>query len=334
MNQRRHILWLVISLFISLLVGCGAVSEDDAQTEPEVVETYAQKQLEDTAWKNNLAVFFLRGDVEYADYDTQTMGAGQSILMIAPDGSAMLVDFNGMINGAYTAQVLSDLGIKELSCAVLTSWGISYTGGMPAVLRNIAVEKLYTCPLNESNIAGYANGQYLVQEHQLELVVLQGGEMFQLGSDVHIEVLNPAQGMDYEALEKNLLLKITYGESSFLIGGQISAATEKALVEQWGTELCADVVNMNNCGSQGSGVKEWVSTIGAKAVIGQSNIVQSDSVMGRWMLSGADVFHTAIDGTVLVTTAGDGTYGIQVEYSRMSEEYPMPEMADGYTVIG
>ena len=239
-----------------------------------------------------------------------------------------------MINGAYIAEVLEELGIKKLDYAVLTSPHAEHLGGYSIVMHTVEIGQIIANHHVTSNIS-YRNLMEAANENNIPVSNVFEGDTFTFGSDVQVEVFNPAK--EYEEWKDDegqrngsLLLKFTYNQSSFLLGGDLTATMEEQLIAKHGEKLQSDVVKMNNQGSKDSNSKEWISAVGAKIAVGERNLVENDIVVGRYAMRSDATLHTAIDGTCLVYTTGDGSYEVQVEKDRIGDTYLALEAEKGY----
>ena len=90
---------------------------------------------------------------------------------------------------------------------------------------------------------------------------------------------------------------------------------------------------MNDQGSKEANSKDWIATVNAKIAVGERNLVENDLVLGRYAMRVQATLHTAIDGTCLVYTAGDGTYEVQVEKERIGGTYLDLNAQEGHLTV-
>ena len=340
--KMKHIKLLFFMVCVLILNGCqsGKTSESSQKTtdtrRKETEYQYSSAIIDSSKTEGKMAVYFLRGDYALTDKDGNEEPTGEATLFIAPDGTTMLVDFqDSMINGAYIAEFLQELGIKKLDYAVLTSPHAEHLGGYSIVMHTVEIGQIITNPhVFDSNIT-YNNFMKTASENNIPVSNLSEGDTIAFGTDVAVEVFNPAK--EYEDWKNEdgqrngaLLLKFTYNQSSFLIGGDITTAAEEQLIAKHGEKLKSDVVKMNKQGGKDSNSKEWISAVNAKIAVGERNLVDNDIVVGRYAMRAEAALHTAIDGTCLIYTTGDGTYEVQVEKERVGDTYLMLNAENGY----
>ena len=331
-----------------------ADSEKDPDSEDEYTEyAYTETVLDRTLTEGKFACYFLRSSMYYSSCST-SVKAGDSVLFIAPDGTTLLYDVNAPLNSAYIVYALQQLGIEKLDYFVNSHPHHDHIGGFTLLARYIEIGHVYTPPA-EVVYSGKTYRQYAkvfmdtVNELGIPHSYLKEGDTFQFGSDVNVKVYNPpAEGIPYEDEEKmdgneySLVLKFTYKDASFLVGGDVGndavgrgRATEDELVAKYGSELQADVSKMNHHGkaTTKSGSAGWLAAVNSKIYVGQTSEVSDEIQYYKYIATGANIFHTGLDGTVLVYTTGDGTYEVQVEQDRYSDYYGTNDTLNGHMQV-
>lgn len=336
---------IVILLVLLLLCGCQSKSSEEVQegntentenTEStELNYEYQDVVLDRSITEGKFACYFFRSDYDYVTWYASSH-AGDSTLLIAPDGTTMLIDCNTSVNAAHIVDYLQRLGITKIDYFVNSHFHSDHMGGIETILRNIEVGHVLTNDADYYAKQGFAlNFMKSVEEAGIPHTVLREGDEFMLG-EAKVRVYGPPADYDFTSTDddvennSSLVFKITYGDSSFLFCGDIFLAMEDILMEKYGEELKADVVKMNHHGYIYSESKEWVELIDAKITCGMMSSVPSDTVFFRYVLNGAVTMHTALDGTCLVYTDGDGTYDVQVEMERIYDMYGSLEADDGH----
>lgn len=347
--MKKHVIMVGLLVCVLLFTGCrgendiqnttDSVQENDGEGEKGAGDElqYTDKVFDKTLMEGKTAVWFFKGDYEYVDYASQSQASGDATLLVAPDGTTVLIDFSNMVNGAYVAEKLQELGIERLDYVILTNPGMEHVGGYGIIMRYMEIGQIYTN-------ANTGDGTYKMfaeeaASREIPITVLKGGDTLELGSKLQAEVFHPLDSYkkwSSEEGQKNgsLVIKLTCGQASFLFGGDISKETEESLVEMYGDRLQADVVRMNAHGDKDSSSKAWVNAVKAKVVCGQMSLAPSEAVMGRWVLGKAVTLHTALDGSCVVYTDGDGSYKVQVEKDRDNEQFIPLDTVEGLVVYG
>jgi competence protein ComEC len=187
------------------------------------------------------------------------VGQGDSLLLIAPDGRAMLVDGGGFGGGPHQApqdydigeevvsQVLWSRGIRRLDVVVLSHAHSDHMGGLPAVLRNFRPGELWVG--NNPRFGAY--NALLDEATSLHVGVrsLRAGDALSFGP-AQVNVLAPFRDYKPGAQPTNndsLVLRVAYGATSVLLEGDAEAPIEEAMLAEPG--LASTLLKVGHHGS-------------------------------------------------------------------------------------
>lgn len=349
--KRRYIL---IALLLLCLSGCGLdkqntitqnaeqESMDDEKDTVYMRAQYSDKVLDRSTVEGKFAVYFLGSDAHYTSYSYSQKG-GDSVLLIAPDGTTMLYDCHKPISTAYVVYALQQLGIEKIDYYVNSHPHVDHMGGFTLVSRYFDIGHIYFPGAKdayenpESQGGSVAAMMQEIKEFDIPYSYLVEGDSFKFSSEIDVQVYNPPADMDFDSIDGNewsLLLKFVYKDSSVLLGGdlgnngpKLGRASESELVEKYGSELQADVSKCNHHGDGNvngntmAGSKEWVKTVNSKIYVASNSQFTDEKNYFTHTASGAEVYHTGLDGTVLVYTSGDGIYDVQLEMERNNPDY-------------
>lgn len=329
------------------------VSDSELTSEEAFEFKYTDIILDRKLTEGKLAFYFFRGGDSWNSI-RGTMGDGDNFLIIAPDGTTMLIDCNLPNLGAQLVYELQRLGINRIDYFLNTHPHIDHLGGFSVLAKNIEIGHVYTSVIDLTWKQNSLNGKYqkkmyqIMEEKGIPHTILKEGDTFTLGSDVQVKVYNPPAEETHEnhdySLDENefsLLLKFTYKNSSFLVGGDMQNRPPKAMMEdrvvaKYGSELRADVCKVNHHGSGGEGItvsEGWLKTVNPKIFVCQKSTISSMEEYMKFWKTGALLLHTALDRTVLIYTDGDGTYDVQVEMDRTSNEYGSIPAENGHIKV-
>ena len=350
-----------LSMSLLILIGCGAnkTTSTDSKTDGENAEEteWVENGYEETVLDKNdlekkqaegkMAVYFFRASDAWK-FQGGVLHGGDSILYVTPDGVTMLVDCGTPNNGAYVVYALQELGIEKIDYFINSHPHNDHIGGFSILSRYIEIGEVYTAPAEKEFQSGGTtralNTTFVrkVKELGIPHKYLVEGDSLTLGKDVNIKIYNPPVDFDYDKMDYNecsVLMKVTYKDSSFLSGGDIGnsptthgRATTSELISKFGEQLQADVLKMNHHGGfiGVKGLEDWVETVSAKICVGTTNAVESEEDLIWYAFEGALALHTALDGSVCVSTFGDGSYDVQVGQDRHTAYYGMLETEDGF----
>lgn len=325
----------------------GGSSEDEVKSNRIKLE-YADAVKDRARTAGKLGIYFLRDSFESSEevsYYRQSYGSGAT-LIVSPEGKTMLVGFANNVGNATTlVKLLGDLGISQVDYAVVVCPTADHTGGISTVLDHIGVGRVLTIPFDFSGTYLYDRMMKVIKGKGIPIQYVTEGQTLSLGSSVRVQILNPPA--DYKvangytgATDASLVMRITYGNSSFLFGGDISKKIEESLISKYGGALKSDVVLMNYFGlatnaTIATNTEAWIEATHPKIAVGEGiRITDSDKlVIANYAMVADLVLHTAIDGTCVISTAGDGTYEVQLERERQTDDFMELDTKDGYMTV-
>jgi competence protein ComEC len=169
------------------------------------------------------------------------VGQGDSLFLAYPDGRLMLLDTGGRpsydgrtstldIGEDVVSPYLWTRSVKRLDVVALSHLHADHAGGLAAILRNFRPKEVWTGALPESS-----QGRQLaetVRQYGARLRLLNAGDTPTIGG-ARIDVLAPETGRRPEAAsdQDSLVLRLQYGDRSFLLTGDMPGQVERRLVE-------------------------------------------------------------------------------------------------------
>lgn len=287
--------------------------------------------------EGDMAVYYMASSSIYR-YCGSTIGNGDSTLIIAPDGTTMLIDTQGPACTPAVVATLQALGIDSLDYMVFSHEHEDHIGGYSTLLRYITVKQVYMNDYDYANSYLHNGLMAELEASNVPVTYLYEGDSFSFGG-IDVKVYNPTKdyvhaGSGSTVNSGSLVFKMTYKDSTFLFGGDIEEDQEIRLIEKYGSELQADVCKISHHGHDTSSSKAWTQNVSAKLAVVEGTQIFSNTVLGRYMLSGATVLATCLNDTIAIWTSGDGTYNVQVETEQYSDYTELPDdVKDGYFVI-
>lgn len=302
-----------------------------------VAGKYESKVFDRSLTEGQLAVYVFRADNGYV-YDVSSQHAGDSMLIISPDGKTMLIDMNSPANTSIIVDSLQKLGIEKLDYLVMSHQHLDHLGAYSIIFRYMEIDQIITNAHEYVGSNTYEDLHALIDEYEITCSYAYEGDTIMLGEEVEIKVYNPPVDFDYKGGTSgqnngSLLLKVMYGESSFLFGGDLYADQEEVILAKYADELKVDVAKMNHHGYSTSNTKNWVKALSPKIAFAQMSGVVEDTIVGRYQVAGATFLHTALDGPFVIYTDGDGVYDVQVSQERWLEDFGINEMENGHMTI-
>ena len=240
------------------------------------------------------------------------------IVIITPGNKTILIDSGSSMKKDSADRVvsyLSSLGIAHIDYIIATHMHEDHIGGMDRILPLFDVGTIYTNG-NCANSASKTTQQFMDFNKTRDFRTVNSD--MDLPSDGCLDeaklivAYDRANGCWSDENDNSILLRIVYGDSSFLFTGDCEGDCEKELVRQ-GTNLKADVLKVAHHGSSTSSGDPFLSSVRPKyAVISvDKNRSVSDgyfhprkSTIEKLYGLGSDVFRTDLNGNIEIDSDG------------------------------
>jgi len=238
------------------------------------------------------------------------VGQGDAILVTTPDGRQLLID-----GGPSATDLNWRLGQqmpfwdRTLEMVVNTHPDSDHLGGMVSLLDRYRVEQALVSDMAVTSQL-YREWEKELAEAALPPTIGQAGTELDLGGGVIATVLNPGPacaGID-DPNDHSVVLRLEFGEISFLLTGDIEAAVEQKLVAS-GVPLEATVLKSPHHGSRTSSTDAFLEAVDPQLVVisvGAENSFghPSPEVMERYAAYRLPVLRTDERGTIEFITDG------------------------------
>ena len=317
----KRVFALILALIscITLLTACG----DSGEKEPEGPADRLDAVLDRS---NDAGKFTMRffDHILYEDGSTTVRRkVGDSVLITFPDGKLMLVDTATPTAGPYVARYLGSMGIDYLDYLLISHNHADHTGGVAAVVSQVDVGQVFMTADTSDEYGGTYYGKMMeaFQNKNIPITHLWEGDKLEIGG-VEITCYNPPKGYDFLAApggvevrnNSSICLRFVYGESSFLMGGDIYSTGEANLVAKYGSELQSDVIKMNHHGYEACNTLTWVRAVQPKVAV--ATLLLDNMKDLAYSSVGSKNFFLFADGCVKVSSAGDGKYEVVTQFDR------------------
>lgn len=238
------------------------------------------------------------------------VGQGDSILITTPRGGHILVD------GSKDAVVLERLGRelsfldRDIDMVIATHDDLDHVGGLPKVFERYKVDSLVTSLPNSTNLAMSALVN-IAEEKNISIIHANHPQTITTDDGVVIQILFPTQNMDGtdDGNSASVVVKVSYGQVSFLLTGDLPQAGELYLVSVYGDKLKSDVLKLGHHGSDTSTHPKFLQTVNPTAVVVSAAKDNSFGHPHRAVVDlvqkfGAQIFSTIDEGNVTFETDG------------------------------
>jgi competence protein ComEC len=238
------------------------------------------------------------------------VGQGDAALIEGPEGHRILVD--GGPSGPALKRALDrhlPFYDRRIDLVVLTHPQADHVGGLPAVIDGYDVGGVITTGI-ATDTEAYTAWETALGRAQPAQITARRGQWIDLGDGAKLTVIGPTSATKPDGDDPNdtsIVLRLTQGEFSFLLTGDITEDAEAALITA-GTNLNADVLKVAHHGSRTSTSDAFLArtapyvdviSVGASNPFGHP----TDEVLHR--LDGDLVLRTDLHGDITVSTDGE-----------------------------
>ena len=238
------------------------------------------------------------------------VGQGDSILVEAPDHNEMLIDAGEP--GAAVADYLKREGVDDLEVVVSTHPHSDHVGGLPEVLDAFRVKQVIDSETPDNTKPKPKQYQtYLarIDTAKIPLKHERNGYEFELAPGVVVYVLGPVLLSSDNPNDRSVVLRITYGKTTYLLMGDAESAEEKSILGTRVT-LKADVLKVGHHGSATSTSQKLLDAARPKYAVISCGVNNQYShpepkILARLVGMGAEIHRTDLEGTIVSVSDGE-----------------------------
>ena len=245
-----------------------------------------------------------------------SVGQAESLLVLLPDGSTLLVDGGGYLHDTghdfgqrLLAPALGALHVSRIDTMISTHDHPDHSGGLPFVIRNFPVGEFWS---------GTAIAPQIQSELKNRAVLtrtVSAGDVITLPGPVVITVLSPlgsgygaAGGDELSVNEQSLVFRLSYGGFSMLFCADAGFEAEQQMLAGR-YALKSTVLKVGHHGSRFSTSTEFLDTVQPRLALisaGKGNRfgLPSRQIINLLNSKGVPLFRTDRDGTIELVTDG------------------------------
>ena len=252
------------------------------------------------------------------------VGQGNSALLELPGGHTALIDGGGFsdnntfdMGARVIAPFLWRKKIRTVDTLVLSHPNSDHLNGLIFIAQHFNVKTIWTNSEARSTL-GYRRFKKIIAQKHINLPDFQYMPRQQLINGVEFCFLYPAADfLAKKASQKwrtsnnnSVVLKVSFGDISFLFPGDIMAEAEKELVGLAGADLACDVLLVPHHGSRSSSSQPFLSKVQPDVAVisaGWRNRFRFPhaTVLDAYKRSGCRIFRTDRNGAIVIKTDGN-----------------------------
>ena len=238
-------------------------------------------------------------EVHYLD-----VGQGDCSLVLC-DGHAMLIDGGESSESSKVYAYLKQHGISHLDYMVATHAHSDHIGGLSGALNYATVDTAF-CPVTDYDSKTFDSMVKYLNKQGIGITVPSAGDEFMLGS-AHVQVLGPQKIYD-DPNDTSIVMKVTYGETSFLFTGDAERTAEADILDA-GYNLSSTVLKVGHHGSDTSTSYPFLREIMPEYVViqvGKDNSYghPTEDTLSRLRDAEVKVYRNDLQGDIVCSSDG------------------------------
>lgn len=276
------------------------INSDDKVAITTVAATQTPKEQESTPTPQ--AVPVINGELKVHFID---VGQGASQLIIGSTGKTILIDAGNNNMSTRVVEYLKKEKVKKIDILISTHPDADHSGGLDAVISNFDIGKIYM-PKVQSNTKTFEDVLKAIQNKGLKVATAKSGITLDWEKDAKVEMIAPIGSYD-DANDMSAVVRLTYGETSFLFTGDAEAESEADLLKS-GVNLKSNVLLVGHHGSETSTTKAFLDAVKpsyAVIQVGKNSYGHpTEMVLSRLNDKGVKIYRNDEQGNIIFTSNG------------------------------
>jgi len=243
------------------------------------------------------------------------IGQGDSFLIRFPNGNTALIDAGEATwyfdNGEkIIIPLLQYWGVDKIDVAFISHMDTDHYSGFVALIQKGLIRKVYKPALTENYEADSRFESFLIENkipvnyYKKEIMQFGNCNLYVLCDDMI------AQNNSFSMNDKSGILKLVYGNTSYLFTGDAGIKSEKILMNDYSNFLKSDVLKLGHHGSKTSSSEKFFEAVKPKYALisaGLNNKFNHPSpvVVERLNVMKIKQLRTDISGCIMLQSDGD-----------------------------
>ena len=258
------------------------------------------------------SIFYYSSSYSIPNYDFMIhyidVGQGDSAL-VQSNNKNLLIDSGPPESSDSLVKYLKSFGVKKLDFVIATHPHADHIGGMQSILKEFNVS--YFCaPKVTENTDIFKNMIKALKEENTSINTLSYSNYhpIDLGENTKVEIYSPLNE-EYDNINNySPLLRISYGETSFLFTGDAEADVEMEVLKL-NKDLKSDVLKVGHHGSITSTTDSFIKEVSPSIAIISSSLDNSyghpsPQILNKLLDNKIKIFRTDEDGTIILSSDG------------------------------
>ncbi|MCI1477242.1 MAG: MBL fold metallo-hydrolase [Clostridium beijerinckii] len=235
------------------------------------------------------------------------VGQGDCIL-VQVNNKNLLIDSGPKSDRRKLFNYLSGLNLNKLDYVIATHPHEDHIGNMDDIIKTYSIGTFYS-PKVESTTKSFEDMVDALKNKNLKVHVLKNNSnSIDLGENTKVNVFSPNKDFYDNLNNYSPVIKIQYGNTSFLFTGDAEKEVEKEILNN-NEDIIADVLKVGHHGSSTSTSKDFLKKVNpsiAVISVGKDNIYNHPDAITTKLLDESNIktYRTDKDGTIVICSDG------------------------------
>ncbi len=237
------------------------------------------------------------------------VGQGDCSLIVC-DGKTMLIDAGENGHETTVINYLRSLGVEKLDYIIASHQHSDHIGGLPEVIDEFGMDTIIMPRLTEAQTptnSTYTAFLKAIQASDAKVISSKVGASYTLGSAT-FDILGPVSNDAEDINNMSVVVKLTYGEKTFLFTGDAEKEEEREILAT-GADLDCDVLKVGHHGSGTSSGTNFLDAVTPEICVIQVGTGNDyghphDNIVERLMKYSEEIYRTDICGSIVISSDG------------------------------
>lgn len=233
------------------------------------------------------------------------VGQGAAQVIVTPNNKVMVIDGGNNSEEKTMVNYLNSLGIKKVDILIGTHPDADHVGGLDAVVDHFDIGQVIM-PKVQRDTQTFQSLLNSIAAKGLKVTTAKAGLNVSLDPSVTVQMISPVEESS-DANEMSAVVKVSYGNHSFLLVGDAGVEIEKTWIQN-GVNLQSTVLLVGHHGSDGSTSEAFVNKVKptyAVIQVGKNSYGHpTNTILNRLTKNNVNIYRTDTDGTIVFKTDG------------------------------